>query len=98
MRIHNIINLTSTSFVRSPSETLDDFHSLQIKTVGDLARSTAAQIETYPIPAPKLLNAQKALALFQAQSVNAKNDESFRPAASTSEEINCTYSEVRGEK
>jgi hypothetical protein len=79
-------------FFCSPQETLDGFHSLQIKTVGDLARSTVAQIETYPIPVPKLLTAQKALALFQAQSVNAKNDELSPPAASTSEQIICTYS------
>jgi hypothetical protein len=65
-----------------------------MNTVGDIARSTAAQIEVYPIPPPKLANIQKALSLYQERLVTSPslspiigtNGESLTPIASTSEE------------
>lgn len=65
-----------------------------MNTVGDIARSTAAQIEVYPLPPPKLANIQKALSLYQERLVTspslspiiASNGESLTPIASTSEE------------
>ncbi|CAF4342449.1 unnamed protein product, partial [Rotaria socialis] len=44
-----------------PISTIEYFHSISINTIGDLARATAVQIETYPIPSPKLTNIQNAL-------------------------------------
>ncbi|CAF3923293.1 unnamed protein product [Rotaria magnacalcarata] len=44
-----------------PTNTIEYFHSISINTIGDLARATADQIETYPIPSPKLTNIQNAL-------------------------------------
>lgn len=38
---------------------------MNIITIGDLARSTSVQIETYPIPSPKLTNIQQALKLYE---------------------------------
>ena len=63
-------------------------------TVGDIARSTAEQIEVYPIPPPKLANIQKALSLYQERLVTSpslspiigNSSESLTPIASTSEE------------
>jgi len=62
-----------------------------MNTVGDIARSTAAQIEVYPIPPPKLANIQKALSLYQERLVTSPSlspiiGESLTPIASTSEE------------
>ena len=65
-----------------------------MRTVGDIARSTADQIDVYPIPPPKLANVQKALALYQDRLVTSPslspilgiNGESLTPIASTSEE------------
>jgi hypothetical protein len=51
----------------SCSDYIDQFRLLQIRTVGDLARSTIAQIETYPIPSPKLSNIDKALSAYRMQ-------------------------------
>ena len=65
-----------------------------MNTVGDIARSTAAQIEVYPLPPPKLANIQKALALYQERLVTSPSlspiigpiVESLTPIATTSEE------------
>lgn len=65
-----------------------------MNTVGDMARATAAQIEVYPIPPPKLANIQKALSLYQERLVTSpslspiigNNTELLPPIASTSEE------------
>ena len=65
-----------------------------MNTVGDIARSTASQIEIYPLPPPKLANIQKALALYQERLVTSPSlspiigptGESLTPVASTSEE------------
>jgi len=78
----------------SPTNAINYFHSIKMNTVGDIARSTAAQIEVYPIPPPKLANIQKALSLYQERLVNSPslspiigtNGESLTPIASTSEE------------
>lgn len=63
-------------------------------TVGDIARSTAEQIDVYPIPPPKLANILKALSLYQERLVTSpslspiigNSSESLTPIASTSEE------------
>ena len=65
-----------------------------MSTVGDIARSTASQIEVYPIPPPKLANIQKALTLYQERLVTSPSlspiigpsGEFLTPIASTSEE------------
>lgn len=65
-----------------------------MSTVGDIARSTAAQIEVYPLPPPKLSNILRALSLYQERLVNSPslspiigtNDESLTTIPSTSEE------------
>ena len=65
-----------------------------MNTVGDIARSTAAQIEVYPLPPPKLSNIQKAFSIYQERLVTSPslspiigtNGESLTPVASTSEE------------
>ncbi|CAF0982498.1 unnamed protein product [Rotaria sp. Silwood1] len=77
-----------------PTNAINYFHSIKMNTVGDIARSTAAQIEVYPIPPPKLANIQKALLLYQERLINSPslspiigtNGESLTPIASTSEE------------
>jgi hypothetical protein len=76
----------------SSTDTLNYFHSNNINTIGDIARSTSNQIETYPIPSPKLANIQKALSLYQQRLINPSSvsppitDESLIPIACTSEE------------
>ena len=78
----------------SPTNAINYFRSIKINTVGDIARSTAAQIEVYPIPPPKLANIRKALSLYQERLVTSPslspiigtNGESLTPIASTSEE------------
>ncbi|CAF1271492.1 unnamed protein product [Rotaria sordida] len=77
-----------------PTNAINYFRSIKMNTVGDIARSTAAQIEVYPIPPPKLANIQKALSLYQERLINSPslspiigtNGESLTPIASTSEE------------
>lgn len=63
--------------------------------VGDIARSTAQQIEVFPIPPPKLVNIQKALSLYQERLVSSPSlspiipttqQESLMPITSSSEE------------
>jgi hypothetical protein len=78
----------------SPTNAINYFRSIKMNTVGDVARSTAEQIEVYPIPPPKLANIQKALSLYQERLVTSPslspiigtNGESLTPIASTSEE------------
>ncbi|CAF4336352.1 unnamed protein product, partial [Rotaria sp. Silwood2] len=77
-----------------PTNAINYFRSIKMNTVGDIARSTAVQIEVYPIPPPKLANIQKALSLYQERLINSPslspiigtNNESLTPIASTSEE------------
>ncbi|CAF3910036.1 unnamed protein product [Adineta steineri] len=77
-----------------PTNAINYFRSIKMSTVGDIARSTAAQIEVYPLPPPKLANIQKALSLYQERLVTSPslspiigtNDETLTPIASTSEE------------
>ncbi|UJR21601.1 hypothetical protein I4U23_024683 [Adineta vaga] len=77
-----------------PTNAINYFRSIKMNTVGDIARSTAAQIEVYPLPPPKLSNIQKALSLYQERLVTSPslspiigiNSESLTPIASTSEE------------
>ena len=52
-----------------------------MRTIGDIARATANQIETYPIPIPKLVNIQKALETFS-------NSLTIIPVANTSRMFN----------
>jgi hypothetical protein len=81
-------------YVSSPTNAINYFRSIKMNTVGDIARSTAAQIEVYPIPPPKLANIQKALSLYQERLITSPslspiigtNGESLTPIASTSEE------------
>lgn len=78
----------------SPTNAINYFRSIKINTVGDIARSTASQIEVYPIPPPKLANIQKALTLYQERLVTSPSlspiigpsGEFLTPIASTSEE------------
>jgi hypothetical protein len=71
----------------SPTDTLTYFHSNQINTIGDIARATSIQIETYPIPPPKLTNIQKALEHFAtSSSILPTNETTIIPIATTSEE------------
>ncbi len=71
----------------SPTDTLTYFHSNQINTIGDIARATSIQIETYPIPPPKLANIQKALEHFAtSSSILPTNETAIIPIATTSEE------------
>ncbi|CAM4900250.1 unnamed protein product [Rotaria socialis] len=77
-----------------PTNAINYFRSIKLNTVGDIARSTAAQIEVYPLPPPKLANILKALSLYQERLINSPslspivgtNGESLTPIASTSEE------------
>jgi hypothetical protein len=86
--------INKMSMIFSPTSAINYFHSIRMNTVGDIARSTAAQIEVYPIPPPKLANIQKALSLYQERLVTSPslspiigtNGESLTPIASTSEE------------
>ncbi|CAF2144080.1 unnamed protein product [Rotaria magnacalcarata] len=77
-----------------PTNAINYFRSIKLNTVGDIARSTAAQIEVYPLPPPKLANILKALSLYQERLINSPslspivgtNGEPLTPIASTSEE------------
>ncbi|CAF1214281.1 unnamed protein product [Adineta ricciae] len=77
-----------------PTNAINYFRSIKINTVGDIARSTAEQIEVYPLPPPKLANIQKALSIYQERLITSPslspiigtNGESMAPIASTSEE------------
>ena len=80
--------------ISSPTNAINYFRSIKMTTVGDIARSTAQQIEVYPIPPPKLANIQKALSLYEERLVTSpslspiigNNGESLTPVASTSDE------------
>ncbi|CAF4869515.1 unnamed protein product [Rotaria sp. Silwood1] len=74
-----------------PANTIDYFHSNNIHTIGNIAQLTPNQIETYPIPLPKLANIQKVLSLYEEQlikssSISSKID-NMNESLSTSEEI-----------
>ncbi len=74
-------------FSFSPTDTLTYFHSNQINTIGDIARLTSIQIETYPIPSPKVTNIQKSLEHFATSSlILPTNEIAVIPIATTSEE------------
>jgi hypothetical protein len=74
-------------FYFSPTDTLTYFHSNQINTIGDIARLTSIQIETYPIPSPKVTNIQKSLEHFAtSSSILPTNEIAVIPIATTSEE------------
>ncbi|CAF1077573.1 unnamed protein product [Rotaria sordida] len=92
--IENLMNLLYDN--RCSTSTIDYFYSNNIKTIGDIARLTSAQIEIYPIPSPKLINIQKVFSLYEEQLTKSSSisppidniNESLMPIASTSEEIN----------
>lgn len=59
------------TFIFSPQDVLNYFHSNQLNTIGDIARLTSSQIENFPIPSPKLTNIQKAFSLYQKHLINS---------------------------
>ncbi|CAF0869214.1 unnamed protein product [Adineta steineri] len=74
-----------------PTDVINYFHSNKINTVGDVARSTSVQIETYPIPSPKVVNIEKALSRYEKHLNNSSSinhtRHSLLPTATTLEEI-----------
>lgn len=78
-----------------PLETLsDEFGQCPLKTIGDLARCTAEQIESFSLPTAKLSDLQKALATYESQLEKTStkiltmdnNDDLSPPVATTSED------------
>ena len=81
----------------SPAHLLDQFRATNIVTVDDLARLNVAQVETYPIPPPKLATIQRVLSRYHEYLHNAPTTGELQiPISVEYKKLTGAYSLTRG--